>query len=399
MRALSYIKENGISRTFNIFYHYKLDLFLQKIILFFVKNKPLKNIIIIESHNDFDSNGGALYKYLLDNEYTKKYKIIWLLKNKIERELPNNVIAFSLFHPSIKKNYYICIAKYFTADSTVVKKVRENQKSFYFTHGSVSLKNVSGKIIIPDTVDYILTPSEFYEPIQTRQYSRKYPDKHFVCLGYPCQDILFQPSTNEIKKITKKKYSKKILWMPTFRKGGGYNRNDSTKIQPMGIPIIEGHEELLMLNDWLIEKNMLLIIKIHPMQLKETIKIYSLSNIKVLTGTDVKKLDIDNFRLMKDMDALISDYSSASYDFLMLNRPIGYDFSDLESYVIGLSVENVDDFIAGPKIQNLEQFKIFLKSVSEQEDTYRYDRQELRKKLYRYADNENCKRIVEFMGL
>lgn len=36
-------------------------------------------------------------------------------------------------------------------------------------------------------------------------------------------------------------------------------------------------------------------------------------NISNLTGDTVKQLDIDNYRLLKDADALISDYSSIVY--------------------------------------------------------------------------------------
>ena len=34
-------------------------------------NKPMQDVIIIESHNDFDSNGGAFYDYLIANNYNK----------------------------------------------------------------------------------------------------------------------------------------------------------------------------------------------------------------------------------------------------------------------------------------------------------------------------------------
>ena len=46
-----------------------------------------------ESHNDFDSNGGAFYNYLIQNEYNKKYKIVWLIKHKesLNVQLPKNV--------------------------------------------------------------------------------------------------------------------------------------------------------------------------------------------------------------------------------------------------------------------------------------------------------------------
>ena len=46
--------------------------------------------------------------------------------------------------------------------------------------------------------------------------------------------------------------------------------------------------------------NALLIIKIHPMQDLSPIKLHYYSNTRVLNGHSVKKLDVDNDRLMKD---------------------------------------------------------------------------------------------------
>lgn len=83
------------------------------------------------------------------------------------------------------------------------------------------------------------------------------------------------------------------------------------------------------------------------------LKIKSVSNIRVLTGNDVKKLTVDNYRLMKDCDALISDYSSAAYDFLQCNKSIAYDFSDIQDYKLGLSVDNPEDYMAGHYIKIL----------------------------------------------
>ena len=38
--------------------------------------------------------------------------------------------------------------------------------------------------------------------------------------------------------------------MPTFRKGGGYKRNDSLVDQRFGIPLIDTEEELKLLQDF-----------------------------------------------------------------------------------------------------------------------------------------------------
>ena len=113
MNAIKYIQEKGIKQTFHVIYQYKLDIVIQKVLGVFLKNKPLKDIIVIESHNDFDSNGGAFYEYLINHHYNDTYKIVWLIKHKesLEKTLPKNVDYVMQYVPSFKKNYYKWVAK------------------------------------------------------------------------------------------------------------------------------------------------------------------------------------------------------------------------------------------------------------------------------------------------
>ena len=47
-----------------------------------------------------------------------------------------------------------------------------------------------------------------------------------------------------------------------------------------------------------------------------------------MNGHSIKKLGVDNDRLMKDADALVGDYSSAAYDYMHLDRPVGFTMDD-----------------------------------------------------------------------
>ena len=147
------------------------------------------------------------------------------------------------------------------------------------------------------------------------------------------------------------------------------------------------------------EKKLFLILKIHPKQDIENLKIESTSNICVLTGDDVKRLKVDNYRLMKDCDALISDYSSAAYDFLQCNKPIAYDFSDVQSYRIGLSVKNPEDYMAGHYIKDINDMISFIDDILNGVDRYYEKRQILRNKIFDYYDGNNSQRAVELLGI
>ncbi len=398
MNPIKYLKQNGIKHAVDVFYQYKLGRILLKIFKPFFARLPLQDKIIIESHNDFDCNGGAFYDYLIKLGYNKKYKIVWLLKNRKPKNLPKNVVALKLYGPSIRKTYHICTAKYFLADNVITEKVRKEQISIYCGHGSIGLKNCKGLCNISPTADYFLAPSENYAPILADQLSCENWEKKAIYLGYPSHDVLFEQIDDEFLKITPESYSKKIVWMPTFRRGGGFNRSDSTKELPLGIPLIESQEDFARLDNFLAKNNILLVIKLHPMQDADTYKdLKSTHNIKVLTGTDVKRLNIDNSRLLNCADALLSDYSSAAYNFLLLNRPLGFVLSDLKDYKIGLCVDNPEFFLAGHEIYNFDDFVAFFEDVAADRDEYKQKRETLLPWLYKYRDGRSCERLLEFL--
>lgn len=400
MRITKYIRENGFKHTIWVLYRYKIDKCIEKIMGLFLKNKPLKNIIVIESHNDFDSNGGAFYHYLIKHHYNENNKIVWFIKNPLKNiKLPNNVFTVPLYRPSIKKNYYKWTAKWFTWDNECASKLRENQIAIYFGHGGFGLKNCKGYITLPNRIDYIAMPSHALLDVFANQLSVSKYDTRLCYIGFPYIDNLYDHNEGDLKKITKKKFAKVVLWMPTFRKGGGFNRQDSQSIGLLGIPLINSIDEYKDLNEFLRKNNMLLILKIHPMQDISVIKVFDMSNIKVLHGKNIKILNIDNYRLMKDCDALISDYSSAAYDFLHCNKPIAYDFSDLNDYKLGLAVDDTETYTAGNIIKSNYDLFEFLENVANNQDTFFDKRQILRKKIFDFYDGNNCKRAVDLLEI
>lgn len=396
---ITYLKQNGIKHSLEVIYQYKIDKVILKMLSPFLKNQSLQDIIIIESHNDFDSNGGAFYDYLIANNYNQKYKIVWLLKHKLRQELPENVEAYPLLKPSLKKDYYTWISKYFCADCMITAKVRKEQKSYYLTHGACILKNVKGVINVPDSVDYVLASSENFANILAEQFSLTNAESRMIYVGHPTQDVLFYPDHSELDKITTQHYEQVIIWMPTFRKGGGFNRNDSTSEDKLGIPLIQEYKDYERLNDFLHQEQVLLIIKIHPMQDMSTLKIDSLSNIIVLTGEKVKELGIDNYRLIKCTDAMISDYSSIAVDYLQLDKPLAYVLSDQDDYKRGFVVKDIEKLMAGHKIYQYDDIINFLTDIISGKDLYKEKRRKLRDWCYKYHDNKNCARLAEHMGL
>ncbi len=364
-----------------------------------LRNKELKNIIIIESHNDFDANGGAYYDYLIREGINNDYKIVWLIKNLPPKELPPNVICFNIFKPSIRKAYYICLAKLFSADDIITPKVREDQKSYFLTHGgSIWFKHISTPL--PKSVDYILFSSEQFASYSSLAYGISPDSQKIIYVGFPEQDLFY--SANRGKEISKicnvQNYNKVIVWMPTFRKGGGAYRNDLKVEQKLGIPLIDKTCDYNRLNDYLRERHILLIIKLHPMQYIEDIKISTMSNIIVLTKMEMKKYNLDNYRLLADSDALISDYSTAAVEYMHMDKPIAFVLEDLENYV-GLLSESTTELMVGTKIYKLDDMFAFIEDVNNGIDKYKTERNCLFNRTHKYHDGYSCERLAKHMGL
>lgn len=361
----------------------------------------IKDTIVFESHNDFDCNCGAFYNYLIEKGINDKYKIVWLIKNEYIGELPNNVQTLKLKKISLKKYFYLGTSKFLFSEESYLESYRKDQVAIYCTHGGVTIKNVVGLIVVPSHIDYILSSSRRYDAIMCRNYSIPYPNDRMIHFGYPSNDVFFDENEqNEFLKFNSNYFDKYILWMPTFRKGGGDLRNDSTVEYPFDIPLLENISQVEKLNSFLKENNTLLTIKIHPMQVIERLMLLSgFSNINILTGNDMKKYGLDNYRLMKSSQALISDYSSASYSFIMLDRPIGFMISDINEYKAGFIIKDIDKYMPGKKINDYSSLESFIKDIAYGVDPFKNERRSLASELYEYQDGNSCKRLSEFLEL
>ncbi len=395
-------KKGGISFVFNEAIPNRLYMYFDPLVGAILKpifkTKPLQNIIIIESHNDFDNHGGAFYDYLIKEKYNEKYKIVWFLRNKCKNRLPKNVYSVRYNRLSIKKWYYHCLAKYIICGHYMIETLRENQISIYTTHGSFSLKKAKGYLKLPEGINYYLSSSSKVGPIKADIFGMKYPNNKELVLGFPGHDILYSSDRGDLNKITNQKYNKVFLWMPTFRQTSS-GRTDSEYNFELGIPVIETLEELGGLNAFLSKNNSILILKIHPMQDLSCIKAEELSNIFILDGQSVKQKGIDNYRLMKDADAFISDYSSAASDFLNLDRPIAYTIDDIDKYKLGFVVDDPTTLMGGHLIKNYSDLMKYFEDVIKCKDLYQQKRRKIIDYLYEFQDGKSCKRLAEFLKL
>lgn len=75
-----------------------------------------------------------------------------------------------------------------------------------------------------------------------------------------------------------------------------------------------------------------IIIKIHHLQKTDVLSKINMSNIIYLEDYDLNLKNIQLYELVGQTDALITDYSSIMFDYMLIDKPIAYFINDLENY-------------------------------------------------------------------
>ena len=362
------------------------------------KRQPVKDIVMLESTNDFDGNSGALYEYLKRTDRCHKY--VWVIKEEENKKLlpDSNDIAICP-----KKNiedmkqyiYYQTVSRWQIWDNMPIRKVRSDQINLFLQHFGMGYKKIGAIYHAPDYVDYVLTTNE--RVYELERDSLLYGPKTKVIFGeLPRNDVLFLRCWRELEKLVQDHYKKVIMWAPTLRKAIGGKRTDSDRDYPFGISVIYQEKEMTCLNQFLRERNMLLLIKLHPRQEYDcTGKKYS--NILYLNGKMIKR--VHAYKLLTQMDALISDYSSIVFDYMLLDRPIAWAIDDMEYYRIPFLVEDPLELMPGEKIYSLQDLLMFLEHVDKGEDAFKQQRAAIAEEYNAPKKGKGCETIVKILDL
>lgn len=381
------------------------------------KERALENKIIFRSGPhasayvkgmDFSDNARALFEYMLSNGYNDKYELIWFVKeprNFTKYQGIKNVffVSFDWSVSSRKEErdaYYeaLCLARYifFTDAYGFARNCRSDQIRVQLWHGC-GYKNRVNFARCERRYEYTTVISDMYAELYANAFGLRMDQ--MLVTGYAKQDWVFHPIRN-MNEITGIPYFKKnIFWMPTFRmaKQGLKNLNEYAFDNQTGFPIVGTFEELATLNEILAEGETGLIIKLHPFQDMDKISFIGLSNIILLDNEILVEKDIQINQLLGNADALISDYSSAAVDYMLLDRPIAFTLDDLDEYENsrGFFFDNIRDWLPGKELFSFRDFCKYIEEIINGEDSTRTKRRKLWMKMHKYNDDNSCRRILE----
>lgn len=351
-----------------------------------------RNVIFFESVPSFSDSPKAIFDEFIKRGVNKKYRIIWWLYDDIE-ELPkiNNVRYIKKNYSRIMFRFYECTSICLISCNRPLEAHSKHQKSYYIMHGS-PLKKVQGYYNLPKGINFYFCASDYFIEESAKQLN--IDSRKGIGLGLPRNDVLGGEST-PIKNLFKCNYSKIIVWYPTFRQHKTGVNTDST----YALPIIYDDNSALELNEYAMKKDVLIVIKPHFAQNLDYLRNVSLSNIYFISDSFFYENNLSSYQFINSCDALITDYSSVYYDYLLCNKPVALVWEDINEYKSnpGFSVDI--DYLCkgGEKIYDLNDFKMFICRVATNEDIKKKERNDINRLVNFSNDRGNTIRVTDFI--
>lgn len=365
------------------------------------------NLIVMESEGDFTDNAQALYKYMQKNGYIKKYRVVWLA-DKPEQLRKKNI--FAVYKNKDKWNlslsYYLSTCKYYIYDhnNRLSKYKRKPQVVFNLWHGvPYKCNKIQNANQLRVNYDNFLSTGEYCTKALAKFLNA--PEEISVELGYPRIDYFFSDLSKVKRKFEKKfkfsLYNKVILWMPTFRQSNNKGISEDYVQNETGLPIFETKEQLIKFNEFLNNKNILFVLKLHPLQANLSIFTEKYSNILILKNEDLQEMNIQPYQFIPLTDALVSDYSSVAIDYMVLDKPIVYTLDDYEDYAKsrGFIVDDVLDYMPGYHVYNAEDMEKAISEIADGKDVYKEQRNKILPVMHKYSDGDASRRVLDYLNI
>ena len=366
---------------------------LKKIYYYLPIGFLLKPIILLESNPDFCDKARGVYDRLIELGYNEKNKIVWFVQDKdVFKDINIKNVEFVNNSDAKKIRYYNYFAKYIVDCNRFIFKRNKYQLRIHLTHGT-PIKFAGGYCAQCGKLDYVTQIGDYFTEITKDLF--KVTDKQVISTGFPRNDILLKKNNCIYYPEIKRK--KTICWFPTYRNHKGHSTGKNAF--PYGIPSVNSEKDLKELNSVLKKEDVLLVIKLHPSEDTSILKKLDLDHIKLVEDSI---FDIDHttlYHYFRNVDALITDYSSVYYDFMLTKKPIGLAICDIDEYVKTTKIvfDKFEDGVAGEYIYTFKDLLTFIHNVAIDNDISYKRRMEKMKIYHKYFDDKSADRIIAIM--
>ena len=405
---------NNIKDTIVHFRRGIWDLFLKFVSVFI---NPLPDQIAFIPHGGIYGNSYDLCNYKSDNSLVLLIYMLRRYGNHFSYRLACDSRQFSDIEKYIKDNYPnidLSCVHFFGPNSFHWKTYKELMKSKYiFTCEGYNLpfKRRCHKVVFlsyfkpfkddykhqqsmkinsfENLFDLCISPSSIYSNIVAHTYGVSF--SKFVSLGFSRDDMLLSEyNCPQLEKVinTSVDYEVKkvLLYTPTHR---DYERQSTEKRDLLGFSVDQERFE-----SYLRSNGILIICKLHTQQNSSVVDC-SLKGVVLHDSTE----DYGLCELLQRADCLMTDYTSTYFDYLLLDRPVIFNFYDYERYyqTRGFSFDPLDPILAGDIVNDELSFYDKMNKIIEGRDDYKQHRKYVRDLMHKYIDTDSSKRICDYV--
>ncbi|MCL1067025.1 CDP-glycerol glycerophosphotransferase family protein [Shewanella olleyana] len=283
---------------------------------------PKKNVVcfFITARTSWDPNQQVLFA-----KFKSKFEVIVIDGNDVSRSSPyktlkcfykiyrSKVIIFDHSLPiGLVEGKHLCINVW---HGSPIKRIRCLLKEC-FTQQFLDYQSTVTNLLISNSPFDSVQMQSCFNVTEEKMLSSGLPrNAYLTCTNEQLSEIDIYDEYDLVKNISSG-YSKVILWAPTYR-GDSHQFNDPLNLSQ--------HEEQL-LHRYLEESNSLLLVRYHKFSSCSKSSFFLHDNIR-----DVSNIKNQNI-LLREVDVLITDYSSIWIDYMLLRRPIVFYCADLDSY-------------------------------------------------------------------
>lgn len=310
----------------------RLRAVLKAIAVFILRILPInKRKIVFSSYygRGYGDNPKYIAEELLDS--SKRYKLIWLIKNDAEKSmLPSRIKAVKT--NSIRAKYHLSTAKIWIDNcrkSFYYKK--ENQFYMQTWHGfalkriekdaqeNLSVGYVECAIRDSKNIDVLISDSKHMTEVYKKCF---WYDGKIVEWGSPRNDIIVNASKQKIcyDKVCRfynvNNNRKIILYAPTFRS----NRS----LEPYSIDL----ERIRIAFEKKFSSAYIVVVRLHPNISEKSSELPFKWSDNIVDASEYHDMQ----ELLAASDIVISDYSSLMFDFALSNKPCFQFATDIEDY-------------------------------------------------------------------
>lgn len=375
---------------------------IKKLLVGLMRLLPLQKAMIFESHPDMSDNTYALYEELLRRGYQKKYRMYWMktFAGKADWKLPEGVSYFENqptgLRETIKRAFVLNTSRYIFDCNSFVNKRRKGQIRFHLGHGMPIKVDLEYSRKFGECDQYMVQSPYWYDIFEKQI---QVPKQILCSMGYPRNDVLVHPHALPEWQKDRNSYHKCVIWMPTYRQHRAHRDKALQNPYPYGMPVVEKKEQLLALEKQLEKEKILLLFRPHPVQDLSVFQEEHIPHIVIADDAYLTKYHCTLYELLALTDALITDYSSVYFDYLLTDKPIALTIQDKEEYFqhFTLAFPDYKEAVKGYYVEEFSQLQCFFREIAEGNDSFGEERRMAKETYHTEKAGQSAKEIVDLL--